>query len=312
MEIRPLMHLTAVVEHGNFGAASRALGISQPALTKSIQKLERDLGVTLLNRSRRGISPTAIGRHVVEGAKGLVQRASELRREVDLLRGVEIGSFEVGIGPGMSETFVTDAIARLAEKVPQARIRVRVDHWTQLSQWLLAGQLDLYVADVTEAVDDDRLKIVRMPVERLVWFCRAGHPLASARRLTPADLLTYPIASPRLPPWARSWFATHAAQKTNNGREIPYNTVECENYAMLKRMVLQSNCISAALHSTIAREIQDGTIVVLPIKAPTLKTAAGIVQLKGRMLSPIGEAFVQDVLLTAKQVALQRQKSVRN
>jgi DNA-binding transcriptional LysR family regulator len=300
VELRELHHLLAVVEHRHFGRAARAVGLSQPALTKSIQRLEKQLGARLLDRSRRSVTPTQIGQTVTERARSLIGQAAELHREVDLLRGLEIGTLNVGIGPAMAETFVTVAIARLAEQHPSARITVRIDHWRELSAALHEGSLDLFVADASEPRNDERVHVVSVPRERFVWFCRRGHPLASARRVTRKDLLRYPLATPRIPEWGRRWLVEGAGRDFQHDPSHPLNTVECESYALLKRVVLASNCISAALHASVADELRDGSLVPLPIQAPELHTNAGIVHLRCRSLSPLAEAFVSGILEAAK------------
>lgn len=305
MDVKAFEHLLALDEHRHFGRAAQAVGLSQPALTKSIQRLEKALGAKLLDRSRRGVAPTAIGAQVIERARPLLGSLSDLKREVDLLRGRNIGRLAVGVGPAMSESFVTTAIARLAERHPGVQITARVDHWIQLSAWLKHGELDLFVADITQAERDEDFQVIPMRREDVLWFCRSGHPLTSLRRLSRRDLLEYPIVTPRMPEWARRWFAEAVEPDAPLDLNRTYSAVECENYAMLKRMVLVSNCISAALASTISSELSDGRLAMLPIKAPALRTKAGVVHLRGRSLSPLAEAFVRETMQAADEAAAQ-------
>jgi DNA-binding transcriptional LysR family regulator len=306
METRALEHLLALGEHRHFGRAAKALGVTQPALSKSIQRLEKVLGAQLLDRSRRGVVPTAIGAQVIERARPLVGHVADLQREVDLLRGRSIGRLAIGVGPAMAESFVTTAVARLATHYPRAQIKVRVDHWSQLSHWLKHGEIDLFVADITQAVRDVDLQAVPLRREQMLWFCRREHPLAASRRLTRKDLLAHPLATPKMPEWARRWFAEAADPDAPFDHDRTFSAVECESYAMLKRVVLASDCISAALASTISGELQAGNLVTLPIKAPTLHTKAGVVRLRGRSLSPLGEAFVHETMRASEEAVAPR------
>lgn len=301
-DFRHLRHLIAVAEHGNFHQAARSQRLSQPALTKSIQRFESELGVKLLDRSRRRVVPTPVGQVVIKRARAVLSSLGELRREIALVAGREIGELTVGVGPAMSETFVTDAIARLAQRHPQVRIKVRIDHWAQLTDWLGDGQIDLFVADTTTSRSNENLRVIAIPPEKFVWYCRREHPLAAARRVTRQHLLQYPIVSPRMPEWARRWFAEAAAPDQEFDPDRQYGTVECENYTMLKRMVLAADCISAALKSTIAAELADGTLKLLPVKAPKLTTQAGIVHIRDRTLSPLAEAFIEEVVAAAGEL----------
>jgi DNA-binding transcriptional LysR family regulator len=227
------------------------------------------------------------------------------------MRGLVVGCVAVGIGPAMVESYVTLAIAQLAEESPQTRITVRVDHWQQLSKWLIAGELDLYVADIADARDDPRTTCISLEPQQIVWFCRAEHPLCERVTVSQLDLLEFPLVTPRMPPWAVRWFAesTHGLDQEDASRsQRSFATVECENYTILKRMVLSSNCISAALRGTLANEVKQGSIVILPVDAPTLVTDAGIVQLSNRTLSPLAAELVAKIHKFASEMALTSKK----
>jgi len=286
-EIRDLHHLTSIDEFRHFGRAAKAVGLSQPALSKSLQRIERALGAKLFERSRGRVVPTQVGLEVLARARRMVEEAAELQRTVDSMTDASIGTVAVGIGPAMSETYIADAIADFAQRRPGMQTAVRMDHWQQLSAWLLAGELDFYVADLGDTASDRRFHCANLPAQDFVWFCRRGHPLARRRRkaVSRSDLLDYPLATPKLPPWATEWFAAARAEKGAAGLPRPLPAIECESYAMLKRFVSSSDCISAALQQTLAEELNHGSLVVLRVDAPPLTTHAGIVRLADRMPS---------------------------
>src|SRR6056297_2090812 len=136
-DLRDLHNLLSLEEHRHFGRAATAVGLSQPALTKSIQRLEKQMGGLLFDRSRSRIAPTALGDDVVARAKSIMEEVAELRRSVDLFLGLKIGTVTIGVRPAMSEPYVARAIAAVAESHRNTQVRVRVDHWQQLSDWLL-------------------------------------------------------------------------------------------------------------------------------------------------------------------------------
>lgn len=92
-EIRELRHLLSIEEFRHFGRAAKAVGMSQPALTKSLQRIERSLGAKLFERSRHRVSPTAVGEEVLARARRLVQEAEQLQRAVDAMTGAETGCY---------------------------------------------------------------------------------------------------------------------------------------------------------------------------------------------------------------------------
>ena len=300
-ELRDLRHLLSLDEHRHFGRAADAVGISQPALTKSLQRLEQELGVRLFDRSPARVTPTDVGEKAIVNARRLMAEALDMKRMIDLFRGVETGSITVGVGPAMSESYVTSAIASIAQEHPGTQMSIRVDHRQQLSEGLLAGELDFYVADIAEADGDDRFQCTSLPSQEFVWFCRASHPLAASERVARSDILRFPIAIPKMPIWARDWFLAAADGARESTPPPAFPTVECENYAMLKRIVMSSDCVSASLRGTVEAEVEDRTIVVLPLDAPTLTTLAGIVRLRNRTLSPLAVALVTRIEELAKE-----------
>lgn len=293
-EIRELQHLLSIDEFRHFGRAAGAVGLSQPALTKSLQRIETALGAKLFERSRARVVPTAIGKEVLQRARRLVDDAADLRRAVDQMSGAELSSITIGVGPAMSESYVAEAIAQVTQRRPQTQIAIRVDHWRQLSTWLLASELDFYIADIGVAKLDKRFHYTSLPPQDLVWFARTGHPLAPRRRkpVSRAELIRYPLATPKMPPWATEWFAAAFGELGAAALPRPFPAIECESFAMLKRIVLESDCISCGLQGTLTKELQDGAMTLLPIDAPTLTTRAGIIHLRDHALSTLAQDLI--------------------
>lgn len=306
VELRDLRYLISLDEYRHFGRAANAVGLSQSALTKSLQRIESALGAKLFERSNTRVELTEVGKEVVMRAQRVLHEAEELRKSIALLSRSKSAVVRIGVGPAMSEAYVAEAIAAVAQRHTTAQVWVRVDHWQQLSEWLVADQIDFYVADVHGARLDSRFRYDPLPSQQLVWFCRNKHPLArrKAGRITRRDLLEFPLATPKMPPWGMRWFreATGGSDDPLASRPLP--TIECESYAMLKRMVASSDCISAALKSTLQQELKDKTFVVLPVDASELTTDAGIIRLTGPTLSPFAEEVIATIIdLAAKESA---------
>lgn len=302
-EIRELHHLIAIDEFRHFGQAAKAVGMSQPALTKSLQRIEKSFGALIFERSRARVIPTTVGKEILARARRLVDDAEELKRIVDHLTVAEASSAVIGVGPAMAETYVAEAIAATTQRRPHVQIGVRVDHWQQLTEWLLAGEIDFYVADIGNARVVGGFRYENLPSRSLVWFCRRGHPLAAGKRkgVSRSDLMRFPIATPKMPSWAIEWFAAGSENKGTASPPRPLPAIECESYAMLKRIVSSSDCISAALEKTLAGEVANGSLVVLPVDAPELTTHAGIIRLQDRALSPLASELAQQIAELAAQ-----------
>ena len=99
MDFQKLKHLLAVVEHGTFSRAAEAVNLSQPALSRSIQALETELGLPLLDRGTRRLRLTAYGACAVERARRMRHEETELQRELKRMHGGESGSLNIGLSP---------------------------------------------------------------------------------------------------------------------------------------------------------------------------------------------------------------------
>ena len=110
-ELRQLRHLLAVAEHGSFGRAAAALGMTQPALSRSIKLLERAAGGALFVRSAQGVTPSDQGRLLIARARDLVRAADEFDRAFVRRGGPGAGQVVVGAGPYPAETIVPAAVS---------------------------------------------------------------------------------------------------------------------------------------------------------------------------------------------------------
>src|SRR5262245_49085319 len=124
MRLNQIRDFIAVTQAGSLRAAAQAVGVSQPAITKSIQQLEGELRVQLLQRNARGAAPTPAGRAFLARAR-VVQ--AELRKAADDLQafqGGREGSVAMGLAPAASMLLVPDAMEHFRRQHPYAHVRI--------------------------------------------------------------------------------------------------------------------------------------------------------------------------------------------
>ena len=149
---RRLLHLLVLAQHAHFGRAAQALNISQPALTKSIQALETELGVVLLDRQHGAISLTAFGELVVARGKSWLTAEDDLRREIAMLADNNIGSLRVAIGPYPSIMSGFTSAAQLLSKHPSIRMMVQEASWFEIINLLNAQSIDLGITEISRLI----------------------------------------------------------------------------------------------------------------------------------------------------------------
>ena len=192
-----LRHALILAEHGNVRKAAEALNLTQPALSRSIQSLERALGVRLFDRARGGVETT---RRQGGGGPcaGIFSGVAELEHEVALLKGLRAGTLEVSLGPYPSALSGGPAVARFAAAHPEVKCRIRVAGYSEVADDVAQGRCELGVADLEVA--SERGLTTEIVADRRVYFlARPQHPLAAQMHCGLEQLLRYPWAAIRVP-----------------------------------------------------------------------------------------------------------------
>lgn len=187
MELRHLSHFLAIVTHGSLGRAAKAMHISEPALSKSIRRLEDDLQVKLLDRGTRGMTPTLFGEALLPRARLVVGEIETAKREMEELRGAGRGIVRVGVRPSFGSTILPRAIARIQAKRSNLQAVIREGFMPTLVSELVQGQLDFIVVSEIEDLDPI-LTQERLLQSAVGILARAEHKLARKTRLKAADL----------------------------------------------------------------------------------------------------------------------------
>src|SRR5262249_25403272 len=134
-----------VAEHGQLGRAAELLGLSQPALSKSLRRLEDALEVRLFRRSASGMELTAEGSLLLSRARELRQSLRNVAREVsDVARG-HTGHIRIGVGPIVNDELLLAAISELLNAEPRISMKVIVSDIDEIMPALHAGQIDVIV-----------------------------------------------------------------------------------------------------------------------------------------------------------------------
>ena len=187
METRDLDYLLAVEEHGGIGKAAEALGMSQPALTKAIQRVEAQTGLALFQRTANGAAPTQAGSLFLTRARRIALEYEDALKEMHAIRSGEQGMLSLGYSPTVPAALVLGACRQLLKERPAARLRLRRRLARDLVDLLVAGELDLIVAP-EPTPDANGLSFVELFRDSLSVLADDAHPLHLKRNLRLADL----------------------------------------------------------------------------------------------------------------------------
>lgn len=188
MESRQVRHFLAAYDLGTFVAAADQLGLSQQAISKSIQRLELQLGVQLFERDGRRVRPTRYADMFVPHARTIAAEAARFRADLDDMLGGRRGRLRVGIGPSAAASVVATASKSMAAKQPGIKMSAMAGLYETLINDLMLGALDMVVALRQVTRDNKMVREERLGDVRYAVVAGVGHPLAAAKGLTLTDL----------------------------------------------------------------------------------------------------------------------------
>ena len=142
MNLRDLRYLLAVAEHGHFGRAAEACGVSQPTLSVQLRKLEELLGVALFERTSKSVSSTAACARLIGHVRAAVAEADAILSVARDLRDPLAGRFRLGIIPTLAPYLLPLVFAPLREALPALEVEPWEDQTTALLDRLRAHELD--------------------------------------------------------------------------------------------------------------------------------------------------------------------------
>jgi len=198
MDLRRWTHVVAVAERRSFIRAAEQVHLSQPALTRSIQAAEAELGLRLFDRGTQEVVPTPAGAFVIARARQLVFDSRCLERDVELYRHRGLGDTAFGVGPFPAATFLAPLLAGVRREFPGIKLRVEVSNWQLLVQRLREEDIEFFVADTRDLPSDPVLQVRPLRHEPGGFYVRAGHPLGARRSVTLQQLWSHGVASVRV------------------------------------------------------------------------------------------------------------------
>ena len=183
MKLHHLRDLLAVADQGSVRAASREIGIAQPAITRSIQELEHELGVALFERRARGVVPTTMGEAFIRRARNIDQELLRARDEIAQMRGMTHGSVRVALSMVPHMALLPDALRPFRMRYPEVRLDIIDAVFPTVAADVTDGRIDCYIGPPPEQLPEGLL-IEKLFDNSRVILGRKGHPRTSAKSLS--------------------------------------------------------------------------------------------------------------------------------
>jgi LysR family transcriptional regulator, regulator of abg operon len=183
MKFSQIRDVIAVSERGSLRAAARHLGLAQPAVSRSIRELEHELGVSLFERSARGVVLTPMGEMFVRRAKASQNELRQATDEIAQSKGGTAGTVGAGLSTASHLSLLPGALAHFRKRYPDVLIKLSEGLFPSLEGALKDGELDFYVGPLAETPPAQEFLVEKLFDNTRLVFCRRGHPLAGSTSL---------------------------------------------------------------------------------------------------------------------------------
>jgi DNA-binding transcriptional LysR family regulator len=288
LKLRDLKSFRTVVEAGSMAKAAVILGVSQPAISKSIAELERTLGVTLLDRTPRGIALTPAGAPLLKRVISIFDDVRLALEEIEHLQDPTQGVLRIG-APEPLLYFLTTIIDRLVARHPNMRFDVTIGDTSLLLEKLRGRDLDIAFTRIAGDAAGTEFETEYLYDDPLVVAAGSTSPWSRRRRIDLAHLTDEPwVLSP--PDTLLGQFAYEVFG--SRGLTMPRAAVVTRSVQMRVNLVATGRYLSLLPQAMIQAHRGRDVLKALKIDLAETKRPVGLVRLKGRTIGRIADIFV--------------------
>ncbi len=292
LQLRSLNHFVVLAQRLNFARAAEDLGLSQSALTRSIQTLERQLGMRLFDRDRAGVSLTPQGRQAAERATVLLAEAGDLERQLLQSASALAGRVRFGMAPMPARALLPTLIAHSLESAPDVTHEVVVRDLEALWALLLSGDIEFFLSNEGAAPPSSLARAETLGLFPLSLIVRPGHPLLTGE----GSKEQYPVVR-------SSWTGLPLPPDVRDVMRGAPNVIE--DFGSLATITATSDAIWFSSTYAVLEELKAGRLCELPRAAggEAREVRVSLYSLERRSQSPWARTLKQQLRQQIKALA---------
>jgi DNA-binding transcriptional LysR family regulator len=293
MKLTQLRSVSAIAERGSLRGAARELGLTQPALTRSVYELEHELGVALFERRRRGMTLTPAGEAFVRRANLILGDVRRAREEVQQMSGSAGGTVVAGLSFAAHVALLPHSLRRFRKRYPQVFLRLIEGFFPTLEAGLKDGGVDFYAGPRPESAVSDGLTVETLFNHDMSIVCRAGHPLLQVLKSKTAISLADLAASE----WVTAG-TTHLADDELSAvfekHGLPQRKVVAQTQSAISLLMtlISSDMLAMVPLQFTNYPLAKGAVTSIPVKERLPGPTMVLVRRSGLSLTPAAQYFV--------------------
>ena len=300
LDLKQLNAFLAIVSAGSLGRAAETLHITQPALSRTVRRLEQKIGAPLFERHSKGMQLTAVGSALLPHATLLLREAEHTTEEINAMRGLAKGTIRVGAVGNIASLILPLAIGAVLKKWPQLTVFVIEGVWDRLAEGLVKHEIDLALSATADTPDDiEAIADCRWQDQNHV-VAAARHRLRRKRKLTLKDTMNEQWA---ITPRGTAPYQHMGQVFRAHGLGLPNIVVETRSIIVLKSLVTHSGFLSWMPESIYDAERRARLVDVLNIPGATsARTLTAFKRRKGILPAPAVKLLEELRRLAARPV----------
>ncbi|MEQ6250296.1 LysR family transcriptional regulator [Sulfitobacter sp. HNIBRBA3233] len=260
---RELRAFLAIARSGTINAAAQAVGMTQPALSRSLKRLEATLQARLFDRHPGGMALTEFGRLVLQHAELMEFETARLTEEIRMLNGTATGFVRVGIVPSAISSLLRQALCDVFEVAPDVQVQIVEGAGNQMLDAVANGRVDFAVIGQVQSDIQDGVVTTPIGSEEVCVAARPDHPVFSHPALSFADLAAYRWILPRK--GNAIWIGFNNMFRSQ-GLEPPTPHVATNSVHTLKTIVSQDDYLTMMSRVIFSLEERNGLILPIPLR----------------------------------------------
>jgi LysR family nitrogen assimilation transcriptional regulator len=279
MDLGELRHFIDIAAAGSLSRAASRLSISQPTLSRQLNKLEAELGTNLFYRHGRGVALTDAGQRLLDVADNALRQLDAVKDELQSRRLDDVGEVTIGTPPSIAATVGADLATVFAATHPRAHLRMRESFSGVLLEWIEAGRLDLAV--LYDARRGANILATPLLLEDLFLIEAPGG--AAAGTVEIGEL----AARPCLLPGPGNGLRRVVDAACWSERIQPRVQTEIDCVAALKQLAERGVGCTVLPFGAVHREVQEGRLRARPFRSPAMRAMLVIATPPNKPVTPL-------------------------
>jgi DNA-binding transcriptional LysR family regulator len=292
MEDHRLRAFCFVVEMKSFSKAAEAKFMTQSAMSHLIKNLEDEIGVKLLNRSGKTITPTSAGKAFYEHARMILGAYKNMEDDVYTLVNKIRGTLSIGASATAATYLLPQVFYDFSRTYPEARLNLSVSNTENVINELHQGKIDLGI--VEGSLTDMRISFEEIADDEIVLIASDDNPLAKQKSITPRDIVSQPFIMPEAGSGTRGIIEEFMHMMKIDIQELNI-IMTLGDPELLVQMVQSGLGISFVSKWSIFKKLKEGTIKILSVSGKSLVRKFYLVSLEKEPSTMVARTFLKFV-----------------